>query len=43
MAGAGLDDAGGGLPEFAALVLAWYEDAARDLPWRRPDATPWAV
>ncbi|WP_368671989.1 A/G-specific adenine glycosylase [Jatrophihabitans endophyticus] len=31
------------MPEFAALVLAWYEDAARDLPWRRPDAAPWAV
>lgn len=24
-------------------VLAWYEVNARDLPWRRPDATPWAV
>jgi A/G-specific adenine glycosylase len=24
-------------------VLAWYDANARDLPWRRPDATPWAV
>lgn len=24
-------------------VLSWYDDHARDLPWRRPEATPWAV
>jgi A/G-specific adenine glycosylase len=24
-------------------VLAWYADHARDLPWRRSDATPWGV
>jgi A/G-specific adenine glycosylase len=24
-------------------VLAWYEEHARDLPWREPDASPWAV
>jgi A/G-specific adenine glycosylase len=24
-------------------VLAWYSAHARDLPWRAPDATPWAV
>lgn len=24
-------------------VLAWYGRNARDLPWRRPDASPWAV
>jgi A/G-specific adenine glycosylase len=24
-------------------VIEWYAHAARDLPWRRPDATPWAV
>jgi A/G-specific adenine glycosylase len=24
-------------------VLSWYAVAARDLPWRRPDASPWAV
>jgi A/G-specific adenine glycosylase len=24
-------------------VLSWYDEHARDLPWRRADATPWAV
>ena len=24
-------------------VLTWYADHARDLPWRRPEATPWQV
>lgn len=24
-------------------VLAWYDEHARDLPWRRPEATPWAI
>ena len=24
-------------------VLDWYTTHARDLPWRRPDATPWAI
>lgn len=24
-------------------LLDWYADAARDLPWRRADATPWGV
>jgi len=24
-------------------VLDWYATAARDLPWRRPGTTPWAV
>ncbi|WP_042385440.1 A/G-specific adenine glycosylase [Streptacidiphilus melanogenes] len=24
-------------------VLAWYSVSARDLPWRREDASPWAV
>jgi A/G-specific adenine glycosylase len=28
---------------FAETVLDWYEEAARDLPWRRPEASPWAV
>jgi len=28
---------------FAEPVLAWYARNARDLPWRAPDATPWAV
>ncbi len=25
------------------LVLDWYAGCARDLPWRRPDASPWEV
>lgn len=24
-------------------LLSWYDRSARDLPWRRRDATPWAV
>ena len=28
---------------LAAPVLAWYAEAARDLPWRRPGTNPWAV
>ncbi|MFP5347718.1 MAG: A/G-specific adenine glycosylase [Actinomycetes bacterium] len=24
-------------------ILRWYEQNARDLPWRAPDVTPWAV
>jgi A/G-specific adenine glycosylase len=24
-------------------ILSWYAAHARDLPWRRPDATPWAI
>jgi A/G-specific adenine glycosylase len=24
-------------------VLSWYAEHQRDLPWRRPDASPWAV
>ncbi len=24
-------------------VLRWYDAHARDLPWRRPDASPWSV
>src|SRR6266516_3386722 len=27
----------------AAAILQWYSSHARDLPWRRPDAGPWAV
>ena len=26
-----------------APILRWYADHARDLPWRGPGATPWAV
>ena len=28
---------------LAAAVTAWYEGAARDLPWRRPGVDGWAV
>ncbi|MFE6866075.1 A/G-specific adenine glycosylase [Kitasatospora sp. NPDC057692] len=31
------------LPVLHATVLDWYEANARDLPWRTPDASPWAV
>jgi A/G-specific adenine glycosylase len=24
-------------------ILNWYAEKARDLPWRRPDATPWGI
>jgi A/G-specific adenine glycosylase len=24
-------------------VLRWYDATARDLPWRRPEATPWQI
>jgi A/G-specific adenine glycosylase len=26
-----------------APLLAWYDEHARDLPWRRPEASPWSV
>ncbi len=26
-----------------AAVLRWYDRNARDLPWRRPDSTPWQI
>jgi A/G-specific adenine glycosylase len=29
--------------EQAEAILHWYESHARDLPWRRADASPWAV
>ncbi len=35
-----------GSPAAAGLarpLVAWYDQAARDLPWRLPDAGPWAV
>jgi A/G-specific adenine glycosylase len=31
------------VPPLADDVLAWYAGAARELPWRRPDVSPWAV
>lgn len=27
----------------ADVVLSWYERSARDLPWRQPGTSPWAV
>jgi len=24
-------------------ILGWYADHARDLPWRRPEASAWSV
>ena len=29
--------------DLHAPVLDWYADHARELPWRGPGATPWAV
>ncbi len=29
--------------DFRPALLDWYDAAARELPWRAPDATPWAV
>ena len=31
------------MSELHAPILQWYDDHARDLPWRGPGATPWAV
>ncbi|PFG40317.1 A/G-specific DNA-adenine glycosylase [Georgenia soli] len=31
------------LEDIHARVLAWYDANARDLPWRRPGTSPWAV
>ncbi len=28
---------------YAAAVHRWYASNARDLPWRRPDTTPWSI
>ena len=28
---------------FVQAVICWYDDHARDLPWRRPNAGAWAV
>jgi A/G-specific adenine glycosylase len=29
--------------DLTAGLLEWYDTSARDLPWRRPGTTPWAV
>ncbi len=31
------------MSELHAPLLEWYDAHARDLPWRRADATPWGV
>jgi A/G-specific adenine glycosylase len=31
------------VPAVGDLVLDWYPAHARDLPWRRPDTSPWGV
>lgn len=31
------------VPAVVAPVLRWYDRSARDLPWRRPGTSPWAV
>ncbi|MEU8587244.1 A/G-specific adenine glycosylase [Streptomyces sp. NPDC048664] len=39
-------DAPGGQAADEALhppVIAWFDEHARDLPWRRPEAGPWGV
>src|ERR1035437_7258323 len=28
---------------YLAPVLSWYASHARELPWRQPGASPWAV
>jgi A/G-specific adenine glycosylase len=28
---------------FSRRVRRWYDESARDLPWRAPDVTPWGV
>ncbi|GAB2531809.1 A/G-specific adenine glycosylase [Brachybacterium huguangmaarense] len=41
---AGPRDAGAPLDDAAvSAVLDWYDAAARDLPWRAADATPWGI
>ena len=31
------------MSDLHAPVLAWYDEHARDLPWRRPEADAWSV
>ncbi|BAJ29226.1 MULTISPECIES: A/G-specific adenine glycosylase [Kitasatospora] len=33
----------GAVQALHSTVIGWYETHARDLPWRAPDASPWAV
>lgn len=34
---------GPGSTSLVAPVLEWYDEHARDLPWRRPEASAWSV
>ncbi|WP_270887268.1 A/G-specific adenine glycosylase [Pedococcus sp. 5OH_020] len=34
---------GAGPERLHARVLEWYSHAARDLPWRSPEASPWGI
>lgn len=34
---------GAGAGELHSRLLRWYDEHARDLPWREASATPWAV
>jgi A/G-specific adenine glycosylase len=29
--------------QLVSPIVAWYDISRRDLPWRRPDASPWAI
>lgn len=31
------------LPRFHSEVMTWFDDHARELPWRESDASPWSV
>ena len=31
------------VPQAPGAILGWYAAHQRDLPWRRPEATPWGV
>ena len=32
-----------GAEQLHTVVLNWYARSRRDLPWRRPDRSPWGV
>lgn len=39
----GPPDASPTAADVVSATLAWYADHARDLPWRRPECSPWGV
>ena len=44
MRSAGIDELPAVRPRAVVTrILGWYADHARDLPWRRPGTSPWAV